>query len=210
MYRLGQLDEAQRFRIGTALLAVGAVLMAVGVILVHYAQFPQTQLVDGREVPVVVDYFNWIPRGWLPKAVGYLIAFAASQALLAGAAILWVLNQKMTWARAAFAAFLAWIEFVLIFGIVPSEWLNLSQTDLDWSYQREAFEIPSWLLLGNEVTVSLGAIKDAISGTYNLVALFGAAVFAYKLQDISKQPARPAAAEPPKSPYGRPLVRGEG
>lgn len=198
MQRLGELTDGQRFRIGTGLLVLGTVLMAAGVILVHYAQLP-------AEPPV--DYFNWVPRGWFPKAIGYLVVFGASQALLAGAGILWILNQKMTWARAAFAAFLTWIEFVLIFGIVPSEWLNLSQTDLDWISQRIAFRLPSWLVLGNQVEVSYGAIKDAISGTYNLVALVGAAVFAYKLQDIGKP--RPAAAkpEPPRSPYGRPLVR---
>ena len=31
--------------------------------------------------------------------------------------------------------------------------------------------VPPWLLLGNEVTITLGAVKDAISGAYNTVML---------------------------------------
>jgi hypothetical protein len=190
-------------------MVVGTVLMALAVILVHYANFPATEMVDGVEVPVVLDSFNWIPRGWLPKSIGYLAAFAAYQLLIGGAAVAFVLGRPMTWARAGFAAFLAWMELVLIFGIVPSEWLNLSQTDLDWSNQRIAFTIPAWLVLGNTVDISYAVIKDSISMAYNTVMLVAAAVFAYKLQDVGK--ARPAKVEkaPPVSPYGRPLVRGD-
>lgn len=208
MYRLGELTDSQRVRFGASLLVLGTLALAAGVIVVHYAGLPAEEFVDGEFVPVTVDYFNWIPRGWVPKALGYLVVFGASQAMLAGAALLWVLNQPMTWARAAFASFLTWIEFVIIFGIVPSEWLNLAQTDLDWSPQRIAVTIPPWLVLGNEIQLSFAALMDMVSGTYNLVLLVGAAVFAYKIQDVGKP--RPAAAqsEPKRSPYGRPLVKG--
>ncbi len=208
MNRLRELTARQRSQIGWGLLILGALALAVGVVVVHYAKLPQTELVDGVEVPVVVDYFNWIPRGWLPKSIGYLIAFGGSQMMLAGAAIAFVLGRPMSWALAAFAAFLTWVELVLIFGVVPSEWLNLSQTDLNWSPQRVAFSLPSWLVLGNQVDISLAAIKDAISGAYNVGMLGAAAVFAYKVQEISKP--RPKADRPtPKSPYGRPLVEGD-
>lgn len=206
MYRLGEMSDSRRNRIGGLLLAAGALLMPIAIIVVHNAGLP-TEEVDPDKI------FNaLIPQNIWVKGLGYLMAFAASQLMVAGAALLWLLNQRMTWARAAFGAFLAWIELVIIFGIVPSEWLNFSQTDLNWSFQRPvplAFldPIPPWLLLGNEVTVSLGAIKDAISGTYNLVMLVVAGVFAYQVQQIGKP--RPASAAPaePVSPYGRPLVR---
>ena len=54
---------------------------------------------------------------------------------IVGALFVWVLNQKMTWARAPFASIVTWIKLVIFFGIVPSEWLNYAQTDLDWSGQ---------------------------------------------------------------------------
>jgi hypothetical protein len=191
------------------MLVSGAVLMAVAVWWVHYSGFPKTVVVEGVETPLIVDYFNWVPRGWLPKTAGYVVALAASQLLLAGAAIRYVLGEKMTWSRAGFAAWLAWFELVIVFGIVPSEWLNLSQTDLDWSKARVLVSIPAWLVLGNQVDFSLAALKDAISGTYHIVMLAAFGIFVLKLQQIGK--ARPPAA-PPKvklSPYGRPLLKGD-
>lgn len=201
MYRLGDLTEQQRSRYGWTMMVLGALGLAIGVILVHYANMPPEAEQSG--------VFGWIPRGWFPKGIGYLIGFGASQLMLVGAALAFVLGKGMTWARATFTALLVWMEFVLIFGIVPSEWLNLAQTDLDWSTQRIAFTIPPWLVLGNAVDVSWGAIKDSISMGYNLTMLAGAAVLAYKLQDIGG--GRPAQADKSEqvSPYGRPLVRSD-
>ncbi len=150
------------------------------------------------------------PRGAIWKGLGYLVVFGASQMLVVGALFLWVLNQRLTWARALFAAFISWIELVIIFGMVPSEWLNFAQTDLDWSSQRVALTIPPVLVLGNDVQLSYAAIKDSISMGYHLVMLGAAAVFVLQLQKIKKGPPVSADKEPPRSPYGRPLVRGEG
>jgi hypothetical protein len=209
MYRLAELTDTQRRRLGWAALLAGSVLLAAAVIWIHYSQLAETELVGDVQIPIVVDYFNWVPRGWLSKSVGYLAAFGASQLLLGGAALVWVLNQRMTWARASVAALLTWIELVLIFGIVPSEWLNLSQTDLDWSGQRVALTIPSWLVLGNDIDISLGVIKDSISMGYTIVMIGAAVVFAIQVQGIRK--GRPPQADKPQpmSPYGRPLTRGD-
>lgn len=209
MYRLGELTEQQRTRYGWGMMIAGFLALAIGVMVVHYAQFPETHFVNGVEEPVVLGEFNWMPRGWVPKGIGYLIALAGSQLMLGGAAIAFVLGRASTWARAAFASFLVWMELVIVFGIVPSEWLNLSQTDLDWSTQRIALTLPSWLVLGNDVDISWAVIKDSISMGYNLVILGAAAVFAYKVQDI--EGSRPAAAAEAEktSPYGRPLVRSD-
>lgn len=209
MYRLGEMTDRQRFRLGGRALVVGILLMVVGIIVVHiYGRPPE-------DVPTAWGFRQMftgiaIESHKFLKGIGYLIVFGASQLIVAGAAILWLLNQKMTWARAAFAAFLAWVELVMIFGIVPSEWLNFSQTDLDWSFQRPVpglDPLPRWLVLNNEVTISWGAVKDAISGAYNVTMLAVAGLFAYKVQDIGK--ARPASAAPVEqvSPYGRQLVK---
>jgi len=206
MHRLSELDQTQRTRIGGAALLIGTLLLAVGVVIAHYAAFPETELIDGVEVPLQVDYLGWIPRGWLWVTIGQLIGFGGSQFMVVGALFLWFIGRKLTWARATFGAFLAWIQLVLYFGIVPSEWLNLTQGPLEFTDQRIAFTIPSWLVLGNQVDVSLAAIKDAVSGTYNLVVLGAAIVFAYKIQDWGKT--KPKAKEK-KSVYGRPLVKGD-
>ncbi|HSJ84143.1 MAG TPA: hypothetical protein VLA91_10040 [Acidimicrobiia bacterium] len=210
MYRLAELSDSRRKSIGWGLLGVGFVTLVIAVVWIHYSSFPETHIVDGQEVPLVLDQFDWVPRGWLSKGLAYLASFAASQMLVVGALFVWVLNQKMTWARALFASFVTWIELVLIFGIVPSEWLNFAQTDLDWSSQRVAVAIPTWLILGNEVNLSWAAIKDSISMGYHIVMLAAAAVFTIQLQRMRQ--GAPLSAEKPevRSPYGRPLVKGEG
>lgn len=207
MHRLAELSDERRIRLGWLLLLAGSVVLVVAVWWIHYSSFARTTVIDGQTVPLVVDYFNWVPRGWYWKALGYLAAFGASQMLLLGAAMAFVIGRPMTWARAGFTAFLTWIELVLIFGIVPSEWLSLSQTDLDWSPQKIFVTIPSWVVLGNEVAISYAALKDIISGGYHVTVLGGAIVFAYKIQDFGKP--RKAKEKPHAvSPYGRPLVSG--
>jgi hypothetical protein len=201
MYRLAELSDSRRKSIGWGLLGLGFVALVVGVLWIHYTSLPDE---------VDAGFFDWVPRNHLLKGVGYLVVFAASQMLVVGALFVWVLNQKMTWARALFASFVTWIELVLIFGMVPSEWLNFAQTDLDWSSQRVAVTIPPILVLGNEVNLSWAAIKDSISMGYHIVMLVAAAVFTIQLQRM-RQGAPPSAEKPEvRSPYGRPLVRGEG
>lgn len=211
MYRLAELTDSQRLRAGTALLVLGTVLLGVAIVWVHFAQLPVNEFVDGEFVPLVVEpaFFNEIPRGWLPKGIGYIVAFGASQMMILGAFFVWVLNKPMTWARASIAATLTWLELVLIFGVVPSEWLNLSQTDLDWSPQRIAFTIPSWLILGNDIDISFAVLKDAISAGYNTTLLVVAPVFAVMIQKIKD--GRPASAQPQAqtSPYGRTLKKAD-
>ncbi len=207
MHRLAELSDERRIRLGWLLMVAGSVVLVLAVWWIHYSSLARTTVIDGQTVPLVVDYFNWVPRGWYWKALGYLAAFGASQMLLLGAAMAFVIGRPMTWARAGFTAFITWIELVLIFGIVPSEWLSLSQTDLDWSPQKIFVTIPSWLVLGNEVAISYAALKDIISGGYHVTVLGGAIVFAYKIQDFGKP--RKARDKPQVvSPYGRPLVSG--
>jgi hypothetical protein len=209
MYRLAELSDGRRKSLGWAMLGFGTLLLAIAVWWVHYSSFPATEVVDGVEVPVVLSSFNWVPRGWFWKGVGYLAAFGASQLMLAGAAFVFLLNQRLTWSRALFGAFLAWIELLLLFGIVPSEWLNLAQTDLDWSTQRIAFTVPPILVLGNDVAISWAVFKDTISLVWHLVMIPAVVIFTFEVQKMYD--GRPASAEKPekRSPYGRPLVRGE-
>jgi hypothetical protein len=209
MYRLGELSESRRKAIGATLLIMGALGLALGVFWIHWASFPVTERVNGVDVPYVVDFANWFPRGIFWKGAGYLIVLGATTLALAGAAMLWVLNQKMTWSRAIVASMIAWIAMVFYFGMVPSEWLNFAQTDLVWSGQRVAFTIPPLLVLGNHVDISYGTIKDIINVGYYHVVLIGAGVLALQIQKIKDGRPAKARAESPMSPYGRPLVRGE-
>ncbi|MEA1902587.1 MAG: hypothetical protein U9N56_03570 [Actinomycetota bacterium] len=202
------MSDASRKSIGGSSLLFGLLGLVLGVIWIHWSSLSQTEVVDGVEVDVVVDFLNWWPRGIIWKGLGYLIVLGSTTLVLAGASFLWVLNQRMTWTRAAVAAMIAWLALVFFFGMVPSEWLNFAQTDLEWSSQNIAFTVPPILVLGNEVDISFAVIKDAISGGYIVAMLGVAGVFTLQLQKIKD--GRPASAAPvePKSPYGRPLVKG--
>ena len=147
MYRLAELSDSRRKTIGWGLLGLGFVGLVVAVIWIHYTSLPPEQ---------DAGIFDWIPSNHLLKGVGYLVVFGASQMLVVGALFVWVLNQRMTWARALFASFVTWIELVIIFGMVPSEWLNFAQTDLDWSSQRVAVTIPACPGVGQRGTAQLG------------------------------------------------------
>ena len=100
-----------RYKIGVALIFAGIGGVTIGVIIAHFAGFPEGE---------VIDYFNWMPRGWLMQTIGQLIAFGAGQLLLIGMAMLAWEETEMTWARATYLAFLSWIQFALIFGVLPS------------------------------------------------------------------------------------------
>lgn len=209
MYRLGELSDARRRRIGVGLLILGFLGLVLGVIWIHWSSLPQTEIVNGVETPVVVDYLNWWPRGTLWQGVGYLVILGATTMTFLGAVFLWVLNQRMTWARATVAALITFSALVFYFGMVPSEWLNFAQTDLDWSSQRVAVTIPPFLVLGNNVDISWAAIKDSIQMGYSLGLLGFAGVLAIQIQKIKEgRPASAAAPAEKKSPYGRPLVKG--
>ena len=208
MYRLGELSDARRKLIGSGMLIAGLLGLVLGVIWIHWSSIPLTETVDGVEMPVVVDYLNWFPRGKFWKGVGYLIVLGSTTIALIGATFLWVLNQKMTWARATVAGMIVWVALVFFFGMVPSEWLNYAQTDLDWSSQKVAVVIPPALVLGNTVEISWAVVKDSISMGYHLVMIGVGVVLALQIQKIKE--GRPASAAPVEktSPYGRPLVKG--
>ena len=208
MYRLGELSDARRKMIGWALVLAGSVGLIIGVVWLHWSSLPATELVDGVEVPLTVDYLNWWPRGIFWKGAAYLIIGGATTFLIIGTAFLWVLNQRMTWARATAGAMIAWVALVFFFGIVPSEWLNYAQTDLEWGNDTFII-IPPILVLGNTVEISYAVIKDSISMGYHIVMLALAPILAIQLQKIKE--GRPASAQPVQqvSPYGRPLVKGD-
>lgn len=208
MYRLAELSDSRRKAIGATLLLLGLLGLALGVFWIHWSSFPVTERIGGVDVPYVVDFANWFPRGIYWKGIGYLIVFGATTLALVGATFLWVLNQKMTWSRAMVASMIAWVALVFYMGMVPSEWLNFAQTDLVWSGQKVFVTIPPILVLGNQVDISYATLKDLINVGYYHVVLIGAAVLALQMQKMKL--GRPAKARvEPVSPYGRPLVKGE-
>lgn len=178
------------------------------------------------DLQVEVSPFGWVPRDCVIEGpdwcfpwftLGHLVALVGSQFMLIGLAIATILGRKMTWARASFAAFIAMFELVMLLGNVASEWLNLAQGPLNWTSQNDAFpsaSTPEWIesiwrfvMLGNDVGISWGAIKDIVSINYNMAALTFIIIFAWKIQEWGKPMPEDEPAEPVTSPYGRTLVK---
>ena len=173
---------------------------------------PQTPV----DLRVDVDTFGWVPRDCLVRGgdwclpwstVGHLVAFGGSQLMLLGLAIGVFLGRRMTWSMAALAAFVCMFELVLLLGTVASEWLNLAQGPLNWTEQNDAFGVWGPLVLGNDVGVSWGAIKDFVSINYNMGALTFIILFARWVQSFGG-PMPEERASGSVSPYGRPLIKG--
>lgn len=205
------MTEDKRRRIGILGVAIGAALFTIGVLIAHFTGLP-TQDAVGR------DIYSWIPRCaffendpatcWMIPTSGQLIAFLGSQIALGGVIMGWIYGHRVTWALATVSAFLFTLEMLILFGIVPNQFLGLAQGTLDWSQQKTFLTIPRWLMLNNEVSISYGALKDMIAAGYSTTMLIVVAVGAYQLQERSKRAGQPAT--PGSSVYGRPVVKGRG
>jgi hypothetical protein len=204
----GPVTEQRRLRLGVVGVAVGLVLLTFGILMAHFTGLSETNSV-GQEIyphiPRCLPFEDGPAKCWMIPTTGQIIALVGSQILLAAVVFGWVLGRTLTWSRATLAAFVFTVEMLILFGVVPNQWLTLTQGTFEWTGQKIAFTLPTWLMLNNEVSISYGVIKDVVSGGYSAALLGAIAVTAYKLQERAKK----ADAPPPPqfSTYGRPLVK---
>ena len=204
------MTERQRQRLGIAGVVVGLLLLGVGIAGAHFSALPETNSL-GQEIYPHVPRCAWFEGDaatcWVIPTSGQIVALLGSQVLFAGILVGWILNRPLTWSRASLAALLTTVEMLILFGVVPNQWLGLTQGTFEWTSQKVAFTLPRWLMLNNEVSISYGVIKDVVSGGYSALMLGIVAVTAYQLQERAKRADKP---KPQKlSAYGRPIVRGE-
>jgi hypothetical protein len=194
--------EIRRFQlIGTLAVVLGLVGAIAGALIAHFTGLPETDAL-GREI------YPAIPRGWVPELVGQLISLGATLVLLGGITLAFLYKRSMTWARASIGAFVFVSVMMILFGVIPNQWLTLTQSVWEWTPQKIAVTIPPWLLLNNEISVSYAAVKDIVSGTYSVVVLGAVAVAMYQWQGW-QQRAQTAPPPQPVSTYGRPLSKVE-
>ena len=186
---LASLNDFKRGRLASVLMALGLAALIVGTFVAH-----------GGRLPSDASYLRSFPRGWPVFTAGHITAFGGSQLLLAGIALKYVAGHTLTWARAGFAAFISFFELILLWGVVPSEWLNLTQGPLGWTSQDALFTLPFV-----DLPVYGAFVKDAIAGGYHLASLAIVIYFAVMVQKWGKMtPPAPSERET-TSPYGRPL-----
>ncbi len=204
------MTDHKRQRFGAIGVAVGLLLIGIGVVVTHFTGLPLTDDV-GRAIYPAIPRCAWFEHTatscWVLPTLGQATGFLGSQVLIGAVVFGWIFDRELTWARATVAAFLFTLEMIILFGLVPAQWLGLAQGKLNWSEQRIVFDIPRWLVLNNKVSISYSFLKDVISGGYAATMLIGVLVTIYKLQEWSKHRGEPKA--PTTSVYGRPVVKAD-
>jgi hypothetical protein len=101
---------------------------------------------------------------------------------------------------------------IILFGVIPNEWLTYTQAVWEWTDQKIWIKIPTGLLGGNEVNVSAAVFKDVVVGTYVLVltGAVAAAMIGWQNRDeIRAAREKAKASKEDVSAYGRPLQKVE-
>lgn len=192
--------EIRRYKlVGIGAMIAGAVAGVAGAVFAHFAGLPAQDALGQ-------DLYPAIPRGWAFELIGQLVSLGGGLLFMAGVAVGFLYKRPMTWARAAIGASLFTTLMIILFGIVPNQWLTLTQSVWEWTPQKIALTIPPWLVLNNQVDISYAAVKDIVSGTYVVVALAAVAAAMYQWQERQKR-ARTAPPPQPVSTYGRPLTK---
>ena len=142
---------------GLAALAVGAVLAILGALWAHFTGLSELDDV-GREL------YPAFPRGWLFVLIGQLVSLTGVLIAMAGIALAFLYEKPMTWARSAIGAFLFTGLMIILFGIIPNEWLTYTQAVWEWTDQKNVVTVPASLIGGNDLSLSMAALKDIVAG----------------------------------------------
>jgi hypothetical protein len=191
---------------GIIAIGAGVLLALAGALWAHVTGADEVNSV-GQKI------FTLFPRGWVYVLIGQLVSIGGVFLAIGGATLAFLYEKKMTWARAAVGAFLFTASMIILYGLIPNQWLTYTQAVWEWTDQKIVFTIPSSLIGGNQVSLSAAALKDIINGTY-VVVLTGAvaaAMIRYQKRDeirAAREQKRRASADN-TSAFGRPLRKVE-
>jgi hypothetical protein len=149
-----------------------------------------------------------------------MVAFLTSVAVTAVmiGVILYVAKRRppgtpLTWGEGFLAGTFMFALMLMLYGIVPNQWLAWADTELGWRSDSIGVPTPWGRLWENGVTffgrgrimVTALVIRDIIATTIYVVAFVGQIVGWLWWQKRGKRTAPPPAIE--TSAFGRPLVR---
>lgn len=195
------MSDRLKLGLGLGATALGLFTSLVAAFLVHAAEAEELNEL-GQEV------FAWMPRGvgadnWILATLFQSISVGGVLLAIGGLTLAFLYDRQMTWARAALGAFLFVSFLFVIFGIIPNQFLTLTQSTLEWTPQRIFVTIPPVLVLGNDVAISYAALKDILLQGFVGTMLIAIPVFMYWWQGREERAARPKPT--PVSEYGRPM-----
>jgi hypothetical protein len=123
-------------------------------------------------------------------------------------------GQPMTWGEAFVAAAFMFVFMVMLYGVVPNQWLAWADNELGWRSDNIGIPNPfgkPWFRDGldfggrGRIEITAETIRDVIASVIYGIGLVGQVLGWLWWQRRGKRAARPA--ELPTSAYGRPLVR---
>lgn len=192
------LSDRTKLLAGLAATVVGLVVLLVASMFVH-----------ATEAPVADEFGNelwtFVPRGWVWATLGQLVAVGGLLLAMAGMTLAFVYDRPMTWARAAIGSFLFVALLLILFAVVPNQWLTLAQAELEWTPTKLLVTVPPALVLQNDVSVSLAAFKDMIAGGYAVAVVVVIIIVMVKWQNHQKERASGKPKPVPVSKFGRPM-----
>jgi hypothetical protein len=195
----------RNFILGISAMGVGILLAILGALWAHFTGLSEFNDV-GREI------YPHFPRGWFWVLLGQLVSLGGVLILMGGITLAFLYDKKLTWARASVGAGLFAALMIILFGVIPNEWLTYTQAEWEWTDQKLWVKIPTDLIGGNELNLSAAAIKDIIGGTYVVIAT-GAVAFGMirwqKRDEIRAAKEKAKAGTENLSSYGRPLQKVE-
>ncbi len=195
------MTDRTKLGIGLTAIVVGSVVVLAASLFVHAAQAPTTDLVGNELYPLV-------PRGWVPATIGQLIAIGGVFLILGGATLAFVYDRPFTWARAAIGAWLFVAMVLVVFAVIPNQWVALTQASLEWTPQKILVTVPPVLVLGSDISVSYATLSQMVIGGYPVVMLGLIATAMVVLQNRKKAIAKTKPT--PVSSFGRPMREGLG
>ncbi len=182
--------------LGLGAVVVGLIVAVAAAGFVHAAE---SEIVNelGNEM------YTWAPRGWVWVLLGQVVSIGGVLLAMAGLTLAFVFDRPMTWARASIGAALFVGLMLIIFGLIPNQFLTLTQSTLEWTPQKTFVAVPQWLALNNELSVSYAALKDILLQGFVATMLIGIPVFMWWWQGYQKRRDEPKPQ--PVSSYGRPM-----
>lgn len=195
----------RNFTLGITALGIGLVAALLGALWAHFTGLPAVDDV-GR------DLYPALPRGWGWVLIGQLVSLGGVLVALAGITLAFLYEKRMTWARSAVGGGVFTALMIILFGVIPNEWLTYTQAVWEWTDQKIWIKIPTDLIGGNELNISAAAIKDVIAGTYVVIAtaVVATAMIRWQKRDeIRAARDKKKASAEDVSVYGRPLQKVE-
>ena len=193
------MTERRQLIAGSGLVLLGIIVAIAFSFLVHTAEADEF-----NEFGEAI--FVGFPRGWVPALIAQTIALGGVLLSMAGIALAFLYKRQLTWARAMLGALLFAALMFVLFAIIPNQMLTIFQSTLEWTPQKIFFTVPSWLVLGNDLSISYAALKDMIVAGYVTTLLIVLPVVMYQWQERAKKADQPKPE--PVSNYGRPMRAG--